>query len=68
MRRIISVSVMRPSDSLYAETATTVTITDEGGGEFVEVEQRGEHKIQINAEEWPALREAIDFMLSACKP
>lgn len=68
VRRIISVSVMRPGDSLYAETVTTVTVIKEGGEEFVEVVQRDEYKIEISAEEWPALREAIDFMISECKP
>lgn len=50
--------------------ATTVAICDEAAGEFVEVTQHGRvdiGKIQINPEEWPSLREAIDRMIKACR-
>lgn len=54
-------------DSTLSEMATTVSIDDEGGGEYVKAEQVTTGAILINPDEWPAIREAIDRMVSECR-
>ena len=54
-------------DSTLGEMATTVSIDDEGGGEYVKAEQTNTGAILINPDEWPAIREAIDRMISECR-
>ena len=53
----------------FSEDATTITITDDAGGEFVVVEQNTADygKIAINPEEWPVLRAAIDQLIGECR-
>jgi hypothetical protein len=68
--RITKLAVGPAGEQLFSEMVTTVEIVDEAAGEFVEVEQHGGHgigKIQINPEEWPALRSAINRMVKMCK-
>jgi len=54
-------------DSTLSEMTTTVSIDDEGGGEYVKAEQTNTGSILINPDEWPAIREAIDRMVSECR-
>ena len=54
-------------DSTLSEMATRVSIDDEGGGEYVKAEQTNTGAILINPDEWPAIREAIDRMVSECR-
>lgn len=55
---------------VFDEMASRVRIDDEGDGEFVVVAQcwgpgsGGDKCIRINPEEWPALRDAINRMIS----
>ena len=70
MTRTTSLTVLPEDQPIFSELATTVTIVDEGAGEFVEVGQSGHislGKIVINTNEWPALREAIDMMIAQCR-
>jgi hypothetical protein len=57
-----------PSHSLQM---TTVRIDDEGGGEFVVLEQENDtgpvHRIAIDPAEWPILKQAIEMALEQCK-
>lgn len=55
------------NDTILSEMATRVSIDDEGGGEFVKAEQTNTGSILINPDEWPAIREAIDRMVSECR-
>ncbi len=69
-KRILSVVVLPEGEAIFHESATTISIDDDAGGEFVTVSQcRDEHnvKISINPEEWPAIREAIDEMVKECR-
>lgn len=54
----------------WHESATFVSISDEGGGDFVEVSQTPSDRlnqiIAIDPDEWPMLRRAIDQMIAAC--
>lgn len=70
INRITSLTVLPVDEPLFSEMATTVTIVDEAGGEFVEVSQSGRAdlgKIAINPEEWPELRGAISTLISQCR-
>jgi hypothetical protein len=55
------------NDTILSEMATMVSIDDEGGGEYVKAEQTNTGSIWINPDEWPAIREAIDRMVSECR-
>ena len=68
--RVTSVIVAPAGDPTFSEMATTVTITDEAAGEYVEVSQEGREnlgKIAIDSIEWPAIRAAIDRMIAECR-
>ncbi len=69
--RTMAVIVHREGESVYSDYATTIRITSEGGGEYVEVVQEASltpSRVAITSEEWPALRDAIEKMLSECQP
>ena len=70
MRTHPSALLVRPvGDPIFSEMATTISIEDEAAGPFVVVEQTGRTdigKIAINADEWPAIRSAIDQMIELC--
>ena len=53
---------------IYSEMATNVTIEDESGGTFVCVTQSSSvgGSISIDADEWPAIKAAIDEMFIEC--
>lgn len=65
----LALLVKPPHEPVYSEKATRVEIVDESGGPFVEVSQcvRQETTIQIDIEEWPYIRAAIDTMIESCK-
>ena len=68
--RVTAVIVAPAGDPTYSDMATTVSIADEAAGEYVEVSQEGRidlGKIAIDPIEWPALRDAIDQMIAACR-
>lgn len=69
--RITQLTVLPEGESIFSEMATTITIADEGSGEFVVVDQHGRTdigKITIDPREWPALRKAVDRMVRECRP
>lgn len=69
IKRAIKWTVVREKEPLFDELATDIEIMGEGAGEFVEVKQHTEEsgKVQINPEEWPAIREAIDCAVKLCR-
>jgi archaeosine-15-forming tRNA-guanine transglycosylase len=70
-KRVLSVVVLPEGEPVFSQYATTVAIDDEAGGEFVVVSQDGAMReagsIAIDAQEWPALRDAIDLMIAECR-
>ena len=69
--RALSLIVLPEGEAIFSEMATTITIVDDAGGEFVTVEQPGladAGKIRIDPTEWTALRAAIDRMIGECRP
>lgn len=68
--RTSSFIVLPKGQPIFSEQATTITIVDEAGGEFIEVSQSGRTdlgKIAINPEEWPALRDTIELLIAMCR-
>lgn len=56
--------------SIFNELATTVSLDDEGGGEYIVLQQshgRPEGDIRIEPAEWPTLKAAIDKALTYAK-
>jgi hypothetical protein len=70
--RVTRLTVVPPGDPLFSEMATHVEIEDDAGGEFVAVRQCNDNskpgEVLIDADEWPAIRDAIDRMISECRP
>ena len=64
--RTMSIVVLPDGEPSFSEMATLIEITDEAGGEFVQVTQQI-GKIAINPEEWPELRKAINLMIRECR-
>jgi len=66
LTHVVQLVVVPAGHSINSERATSVEIHDEGGGAFVEVVQhsRGEAGIAIDPDEWSAIRDAIERMLT----
>lgn len=66
--RTIKILVGVKGEPLYNEMGYMIEVTDEGGGEFIEVYsttgESGEGNLRIDKQSWPALRDAIDNMLN----
>lgn len=68
--RTTQLVVVEQGKPLFDDSATIITITDESGGEFVEVRQvRGtrESGIAIDPAEWPAIRDAVNQLITECR-
>lgn len=66
--RILSMVHVRTGRPQFDGTATVVTIVDEGGGEFLEIESVDTGgKVRIGPDEWPTLSARIDEMMAQCK-
>ena len=68
--RVTAVTVSKKGEPIFSDYATRVEIVDEAAGEFVEVSQAGREgggKIAVASNEWPALRDAIDELIAACR-
>ena len=64
--------IVGPSDEpAHSLQMTTIRIDDEGGGEFLVLEQENDtgpvHRIAIASEEWPTLKQAIEAAFKHCR-
>ena len=63
--------VLPEGEPVFCEQATTIEIDDEAGGEFIRVRQcpdgEPEAVININPEEWPLIRSAINRAVRLCQ-
>lgn len=68
--RVTQVTLVPRGAKLYDKRGFTVGITDEAGGEFLEIEchMDGCGKLTVEPGEWPALRALIDRMAAECRP
>ena len=65
--RTTQLTVLRRCDRIFAESATTITVVDEAGGEFLEIKQDIDHDeklgtIRLDGEEWPIIKRAVDTL------
>lgn len=68
--RVTRLTVVPQGEPIYGELATHVEIVDEAAGEFVEISKTtlvGREVVGIDPVEWPALRDAIQKMISECR-
>jgi len=70
--RITQIAVMPKLQPVFSEMTTLIAIDDEAAGEFVKVTQEGGHikvakSITIDTDEWPVIRDAIEFMVGQCR-
>lgn len=65
--RPVSWWIGKKESRTYDKLSFTVSIVDEGAGEYVEVEGGEDNKIGITAEEWPSLKQAIDTAIKSCR-
>lgn len=64
--RITRITVSLPGEAIFSDSATSVEIDDEAGGEFIRVIQPSggkEASIAINLSEWPAIRRAVETLI-----
>lgn len=72
-QRITQITIIPKGEPLFSERAWNIGIETEGGGEFVKLTSLTMHvhakkaEVQIDSEEWPALRDGIDYMLNLCR-
>jgi hypothetical protein len=65
--RITGLTVKPVDETIFSEEAYQITLSDEGGGEFVVVHSFcSGTRLQIDPAEWPYLRDAIDTMVAQC--
>ena len=64
--RTTQLTLTPKGDPIFSERAMHLRIVDEAAGEFVEIAQE-EGAIQIDRDEWPHLRSAIEEMFKQCK-
>lgn len=67
IQRPISWCVSKEGEPIFGETGYTVTIVDEGGGEFIQIEDK-DGKISFNPDEWPFIKKAIETAINEVKP
>jgi hypothetical protein len=66
-RKTISVMILPVGEPIFSEQAIEVRITDEAGGEFIEIRGNSDSVVGIDPEQWPTLRAAIDYMVKECR-
>jgi hypothetical protein len=65
--RILEITVVKKGEPVFSLENTMVKIEDHAAGEFIIVKQFcddlvGTRSIEFDADEWPTIRDAIDFM------
>jgi hypothetical protein len=68
--RTLKIEVCLKGEPTFHNSMTEIEIIDEAGGEFLKISQcsdDNEGSIQIEKEEWPTLKEAIEKMFKECR-
>ena len=64
-------TIITQDNPIYSADVTTVTVTDEGAGAFLTINQTNEDlragEIRIEDVEWPSFCKAVENALSTCK-
>ena len=68
IQRPLSIIILPEGENIFCETATTIAVADDAAGEFLKISQCNDEsekgEISIEIEEWPAIRDGIDFMFA----
>ncbi len=67
--RVTQLTITPHNKPTFDDMAFSVSIVDDGAVEFLSVHSMADKAgvSSINKEEWPALRDAIEYMVSQCK-
>ena len=69
--RATQITVVPKGEEIFSERATVVTVADDGGGEFLEIEQSDDcvkpGTIRIDPEEWGAIKLAVESLINTMK-
>lgn len=68
--RTTKIIVLMKGKDIFDESATSIEIVNESGGEYLEVSQCSDMydgKIAIDPYEWPAIKAAINKMIKECR-
>ncbi len=68
--RTIRIVVLREGVELFDESATTIEIEDESGGEYLVISQShtdAHSSLKIDPAQWPHIRAAIDQLAAECR-
>lgn len=69
--RVTQFTVSEKNKPIFDESAISVSIDDEAGGEFVRIRSNldsdGRGIASLDVLQWPALRSAIDYMVKQCR-
>ena len=70
IQRVTKIVVLPDGDPIFGAMSTEIEIVDEAAGEFVKVtvlSDGDEEKLSIDPDNWPAIRDGIDRMISDCR-
>lgn len=71
IQRCTRLTVLPEGDPIFSENATNISIEDDAGGEYIRLRQYiNNHNIgevNINPEDWKAIRDAVDTMVAQCR-
>lgn len=66
--RIQSLVIIRDNNPCFDESSLIVKIEDEAAGEFVSISNPEQTSpVKIDVDQWPVVRDAIDFMTQHCR-
>lgn len=68
--RITQMMVLPDDEPIFSENATSISIADDGAGEFIVLSQNRTSrpaKVGIDKEEWQTLADAISKMFEQCR-
>lgn len=65
--RVKELVVIRGDKPQFDESTIVVSIEDEAAGEFVKVAMADDKPPAFDVDQWPVVKQAIEFMVSHCR-
>lgn len=67
-KRVTAITIAPYGEPIFSERGFTVSIADEGAGEFVTVRNNdGPGEVRIDVNDWPILSEVITGLIGDCR-
>lgn len=67
-KRVTTITIVPRGEPIFDERGFTVSIEDEGAGEFVTVRNNdGPGEVRIDPRDWPTLSGAITWLIGKCR-